>query len=139
MVAIGAEAMPEENRQTGKRRIEGDGAQPPKLLDQVREHLRVRHYSLRTEEAYTDWTRRFILFHGKRHPRDMGADEVQAFLSHLAVGRSVSASTQNQAKAALLFLYRHVLNADELTSAFQKTMRDGYEAYAQNAGMTESL
>ncbi len=104
--------MSEENRQTGKRRIEGDGAQPPRLLDQVREHLRVRHYSLRTEDAYTDWTRRFILFHGKRHPRDMGADEVQAFLSHLAVDRSVSSSTQNQAKAALLFLYRHVLNAD---------------------------
>ena len=104
--------MPEENRQTGKRRIEREGAQPPRLLDQLREHLRVRHYSLRTEDAYADWTRRFILFHGKRHPRDMGAPEVQAFLCNLAVERSVSASTQNQAKAALLFLYRHVLGAD---------------------------
>ncbi len=104
--------MPEGNRQTGERRIEEGGTQPPRLLEQLKEHLRVRHYSLRTEEAYVDWTRRFILFHGKRHPRDMGAPEVQAFLSHLAVDRHVSPSTQNQAKAALLFLYRHVLEVD---------------------------
>ena len=104
--------MPERNRQTGERRIEEGGTQPPRLLEQLKEHLRVRHYSLRTEEAYVDWTRRFILFHGKRHPRDMGAPEVQAFLSHLAVDRHVSPSTQNQAKAALLFLYRHVLEVD---------------------------
>ena len=104
--------MLEANRQTGGRRIGGAEAQPPKLLDQLRESLRVRHYSLRTEDAYLDWVRRFILFHGKQHPRDMGAPEVQAFLSHLAVDRRVSPSTQNQAKAALLFLYRHVLDAD---------------------------
>ena len=104
--------MLEANRQTGGRRIGGSEAQPPKLLDQLRESLRVRHYSLRTEDSYLDWVRRFILFHGKRHPRDMGAPEVQAFLSHLAVDRRVSPSTQNQAKAALLFLYRHVLDAD---------------------------
>ena len=104
--------MFEANRQTGERRIGGTGAQPPKLLDQLRESLRVRHYSLRTEDSYLDWVRRFILFHGKRHPRDLGAPEVQAFLSHLAVDRRVSPSTQNQAKAALLFLYRHVLDAD---------------------------
>jgi integron integrase len=67
------------------------------------------HYAYRTEEAYVDWVRRFILFHGKKHPRDMGPKEVADFLSHLAVARNVSASTQNQAKAALLFLYRHVL------------------------------
>jgi integron integrase len=85
---------------------------PPKLLEQMREALRLRHYSLRTEEAYTDWARRFILFHGKRHPKGMGAAEVQAFLSHLAVERGVSASTQNQAKAALLFLYRQVLGVE---------------------------
>ena len=84
----------------------------PKLLDQLREALRVRHYSLRTEEAYTDWVRRFIYFHGKRHPKGLGAPEVAAFLSHLAVERKVSASTQNQAKAALLFLYRQVLGLD---------------------------
>lgn len=99
-------------RQTGGGRMEGAGSPPPRLLDQVRDRLRVRHYSLRTEDAYVDWARRFILFHDKRHPREMGAPEVQAFLSHLAVERKVSPSTQNQAKAALLFLYRHVLEAD---------------------------
>lgn len=85
---------------------------PPKLLDQLRIHIRTRHYSIRTEQAYTDWARRFILFHGKRHPRDMGAAEVEAFLSHLAVERQVSASTQNQAKAAILYLYKQVLGID---------------------------
>ena len=87
-------------------------SQSPRLLDQLRAAIRVRHYSIRTEEAYTDWARRYILFHGKRHPKDLGAAEVGAFLSHLAVDRKVSASTQNQAKAALLFLYRHVLNIE---------------------------
>lgn len=84
-------------------------AQPPKLLARMREHLRTRHYSLRTETAYVDWARRFILFHGKRHPQDMGAGEVEAFLTYLAVERQVSASTQNQAKAALLYLYKELL------------------------------
>ena len=84
----------------------------PKLLERMRIHLRTRHYSIRTEEAYIDWARRFILFHGKRHPRDMGVAEVEAFLSHLAVERHVSASTQNQAKAALLYLYKQVLEID---------------------------
>ena len=81
----------------------------PKLLDRVRAEIRVRHYSLRTEQTYVDWVRRFILFHNKRHPKEMGAGEVRDFLSHLAVDRNVSASTQNQAKSALLFLYREVL------------------------------
>ena len=72
-------------------------------------HLRAHHYSLRTETAYLDWVRRFILFHHKRHPQDMGAAEVEAFLTHLAVERQVSASTQNQAKAAILYLYKQVL------------------------------
>lgn len=84
----------------------------PKLLDRMRAEIRLRHYSIRTEETYLDWARRFILFHDKRHPRDMGADEVQAFLSHLAVERNVSSSTQNQAKSALLFLYRDVLHVE---------------------------
>lgn len=79
------------------------------MLDQVRERLRVKHYSYRTEEQYVPWIRRFILFHGKRHPCEMGAPEVEAFLTHLAVVGKVSASTQNQAKAAILFLYREVL------------------------------
>ena len=77
-----------------------------------RQRIRVLHYSIRTEQAYVDWARRFILFHGKRHPRDMGAADVTAFLTHLAVERNVSASTQNQAKAALLYLYKQVLGAD---------------------------
>lgn len=86
--------------------------QPPKLLDRLRGHLRTRHYSIRTESAYADWVRRFILFHGKRHPAQMGAPEVAAFLTHLATERHVSASTQNQAKAALLYLYKEVLQVD---------------------------
>ena len=109
---MGANPMSEGNRQTGGERMEGDELPPPKFLDQLRECLRVRHYSLRTEDAYLDWVRRFILFHDKRHPKEMGAVEVQAFLTHLAVERHVSASTQNQAKAALLFLYRHMLEMD---------------------------
>lgn len=81
----------------------------PRLLDQVREVIRIRHYSIRTEQAYLQWIRRFILFHGKRHPRDMGAPELTAFLSHLAIQRNVAASTQNQALNAILFLYRDAL------------------------------
>lgn len=81
----------------------------PRLLDQARERLRTLHYSYRTEQQYLQWIRRFIVFSGKRHPREMGAPEVEAFLTHLAVDRSVSASTQNQALAALLFLYQKVL------------------------------
>jgi len=87
-------------------------AQKPsrKLLDQVGDAARLKHYSYRTEQAYKDWIKRFILFHGKRHPKDRSAPEIQAFLTHLAVERNVSASTQNQALSALLFLYRHVLH-----------------------------
>ncbi len=84
-------------------------ATPPKLLDQVRNRLRVKHYSIRTEHTYVDWIKRFIRFHDKRHPRQMGATEVEAYLTHLAVDNRVSPSTQNQAKSALLFLYREVL------------------------------
>lgn len=83
--------------------------QAPKLLDQVRDRLRLKHYSIRTETQYLQWIRRFILFHDKRHPKEMGAQEVEAFLTHLAVEGSVAASTQNQALSALLFLYREVL------------------------------
>ncbi|OGT21863.1 MAG: integrase [Gammaproteobacteria bacterium RBG_16_57_12] len=84
----------------------------PRLLDRMRAEIRVRHYSIRTEETYVDWARRFILFHNKRHPKEMGAEEVRDFLSHLAVVRNVSASTQNQAKSALLFMYREVLHVE---------------------------
>ena len=85
------------------------------LLDDVRGELRVRHYSPRTEESYVGWSRRFILFHGKRHPRDLGELEVQGFLLHLAEEKRVSASTQNQAACALLFLYKEVLKTAGLT------------------------
>jgi integron integrase len=84
----------------------------PRILDQVRDAIRRKHYSIRTEEAYIDWIKRFILFHGKTHPGDMGAREVEAFLTHLAVDRDVAASTQNLAQSALLFLYRNVLQID---------------------------
>jgi integron integrase len=87
-------------------------ARPPRLLDRVRAALRARHYSRRTEDAYAAWTRRYILFHGKRHPAEMGAAEVTQFLSWLAVESKVAASTQNQALSALLFLYRDVLELD---------------------------
>lgn len=86
---------------------QGQGA--PRLLDSVRETLRVHHYSRSTEHSYIQWIRRFIFFHNKRHPKDMGASEIQAYLSHLAVNRDVSASTQNQALSAILFLYKRVL------------------------------
>jgi integrase len=88
--------------------------QAPKqrLLDRVREDLRLHHYSRRTEKAYVHWIRRYILFHGKRHPLEMGAEEVTQFLSSLATESKVSASTQNQALSALLFLYRDVLRVD---------------------------
>ena len=83
-----------------------------RLLDQVRHAVRVRHMARSTEKAYVDWIRRFILFHGKRHPRDMGKAEVSSFLTHLAVEKNVASSTQNQALSALLFLYRHVLEQE---------------------------
>ena len=85
------------------------GPPPPRLLDRVRGALRARHYSPRTEEAYVGWIRRFIFFHHNRHPDGLGAPEVTGYLSHLASDRHVSASTQNQAFSALLFLYREVL------------------------------
>ncbi len=83
-----------------------------RLLDQVREVSRVKHQSIRTERAYVDWIRRFVIFHNKRHPKDMGIPEIEAFLTHLAVQRQVAASTQNQALNALIFLYREVLHIE---------------------------
>jgi len=85
---------------------------PVPLLQRVRERIRVRHYSIRTEQAYCDWIKRFVIFHGKRHPSELGAAEVEGFLTSLAVEGRVSASTQNQAKSALLFLYKEVLGAE---------------------------
>lgn len=84
----------------------------PRLMDQARGELRVRHYSYRTEETYVQWIKRFIFFHNKRHPAEMGEAEITAFLNHLAVNKLVSASTQNQALSAILFLYKQVLKQD---------------------------
>ena len=83
-----------------------------KLLDQVADVIRKKHYSIRTEQSYVDWTKRFILFHGKRHPKDMGEIEISRFISHLATDRNVAASTQNQALNAIVFLYKHVLRIE---------------------------
>jgi len=83
-----------------------------KLLDRVRDAIRLKHYSIRTEQSYINWIKRYIFFHNVRHPDEMGAAEVEAFLTHLAVNENVAASTQNQALSALLFLYREVLKKD---------------------------
>src|SRR3982074_104419 len=87
------------------------GSQPG-LLAVAREKMRTRHLAMRTEQAYLQWLRRYLVFHGRRHPRHLGAPEVEQFLTHLAVHRKVSAATQNQALQALLFLYRHVLEME---------------------------
>jgi integrase len=110
-----ADATPTQN-------VAAQAPPPPRLLDRLRTEIRTRHYSIRTEASYVDWARRFILFHGKRHPQDMGAAEVGQFLSHLATERQVSAATQGQAKSALLFLYSQVLKVslpwlDEVVTA----------------------
>lgn len=89
-----------------------EASNEPKLLDIVRGKIRLKHYSIRTEQAYTDWIKRYILHFDKQHPKDLGAAEVEAFLTHLAVARNVSANTQNQAKSALLFLYKEVLGSE---------------------------
>ncbi len=81
----------------------------PKLLDQIRQRIRTKHYSIRAEEAYVRWVKRFVLFHNKRHPVEMGEQEINAFLSHLAVKGKVAAATQNQALCAIVFLYKQVL------------------------------
>ena len=96
-------------------RVTPDGDKP-KLLDEVRRVIRLKHYSIRTEQSYCEWIKRFILFSGKRHPRELGEVEVTAFLSHLAADLNVAASTQNQALSAILFLYGEVL---DLNRAFR--------------------
>ena len=100
----------------GTQRLKGDGlpeaVRKPKLLDSLREALRSRHYSRRTEQTYCHWVKRFIYFHKVRHPAEMAEPEINAFLTHLAVKEKVSASTQNQGLSALLFLYRHVLGRE---------------------------
>jgi integron integrase len=99
---------------------------PKKLLDQVRDAIRMKHYAYRTEETYVQWIRRFILFHNKRHPKDMGTPEIEAFLTHLAVQGRVAASTQNQALNALLFLYRDVLKLELTEISAVRAKRSQY-------------
>lgn len=110
------------------------------LLETVRQSIRTKHYSIRTEEVYLGWIRRFIRFHGRRHPRDRGAEEVEQFLSHLAVAGNVAAATQNQALAALLYLYRdprtgvrHCHHLDE--QRVQRTVRQA----AAHAGIIKPV
>lgn len=87
-------------------------ADKPKLLDQLRDRIRLKHYSRRTEDAYLQWVKRYILYHNKTHPQEMGKPEIEAFLTYLAVERKVAAATQNQARSALLFLYKELLAID---------------------------
>lgn len=84
----------------------------PRLLDRMRGKIRLKHYSIRTEQSYVGWSKRYIFFHDKHHPKDLGAQDIETFLTHLAVEGRVAASTQNQAKSALLFLYKEVLDMD---------------------------
>ena len=99
---MGAPSLPEKT----------SSSPPPKLLDQVVAKIRYKHYSRRTEQSYSHWIKRYILFHGKRHPNEMGAPEIEAFLSALATDHNVSASTQNLALSSILFLYKEVLEID---------------------------
>ncbi len=96
-------------QQLARKAIPNPAPPPRRLLDHVRDVLRMNHYSKRTEEAYVGWICRFILFHGKKHPREMGALEVELYLTHLAVGENVSTNTQKEALNALVFLYHRVL------------------------------
>lgn len=96
-------------------------SKPKKLLDQYRDHIRLKQYSFRTEKTYTKWVREFILFHNKRHPREMGVPEIKQFITHLVVDRKASASTQNQALSAILFLYRNPLNIELDQAALEIT------------------
>ena len=109
-LALASQARVKECMATSVPRASRQGK--PKLLDRVRDTIRFKHYSLRTEQVHVDWIKRFILFHGKRHPEKMGAEEVRAFLSDFAANQNAAASTQNQALSALLFLYREVLKQD---------------------------
>jgi Phage integrase, N-terminal SAM-like domain len=96
---------------------------PKKLLDQVRDVIRLKNYSYRTEETYVQWIVRYILFHNKRHPKEMGVLEIEEFLTHIAVEGNIAAATQNQALNAILFLYRQVLQielADRINATYSK-------------------
>jgi site-specific recombinase XerD len=113
---------------------------PPKLLDRVRQSIRLKHYSYRTEQTYVSWIKRYILFHNKQHPQDMGVEEVPAFLSHLAVVDQVAASTQNQALSALLILYKVVLEQElESVDALRAKNLGIYRLYSLSTKFKPSL
>src|SRR5436189_3345213 len=116
-------------------------ASSPKLLDRVRWHLRVKHYSIRTEQAYVDLIRRYILFHRKRHPSEMGEKEISEFLTHLAVEKHVAASTQNQAFAAILFLYQQCSSENSISSTTSSALpaRPSYRLCSRQAKPAPSL
>ena len=101
--------LTEESNQSFTKLGTAEHHSKPRLIDQVREVIRCKHYSIRTEQAYIDWIRRYIFFHDKQHPEHLTERHINAFLTHLAVKRKVAASTQNQALCALVFLYREVL------------------------------
>ncbi len=103
-------------------------SKPKKLLDQYRERIRLKQYSPCTEKTYAQWVREYILFHKKRHPREMGVAEINQFITHLVIERKVSASTQNQALSAILFLYHNLLNIklDETELNFLRPKRGGH-------------
>ena len=105
----------------------------PELLDQVRQIIRVKHYSMRTEESYTTWIKRFIFFHNKRHPIEMGEKEIGQYITYLAKERKVSASTQNQALCAIVFLYKNVLKKDlgNINSIFWSKRPKKYRLFLQ--------
>ncbi|HSD38848.1 MAG TPA: integron integrase [Rhodocyclaceae bacterium] len=116
----------------------------PKLLEQVRDRLRLKHYSIRTEDAYLGWIKRYILFHDKRHPASMGKEEVEAFLTSLAVERNVAASTQGQALSAILFLYQEVLGQvlpwlDEVTRAKKPVRLPSVLTQAETAALVAAI
>lgn len=106
----------------------------PKLLDQVRSAIRIRHYSIRTEKAYIQWIKRYIHFHNIRHPEEMGEKEINQFLSYLAEKEKVSASTQNQALCAIVFLYKHVLKIDleNFGCFFTQRSKSDYGSFNRN-------
>ena len=111
MTQVGVSKVASSSALKGQRLYQQSrSARKPRLLEQLRQALRSRHYSRRTEQTYCQWVKWFIYFHKVRHPAEMAEPEINAFLTHLAVKERVSASTQNQALSAILFLYRHVLN-----------------------------
>ena len=118
--------------------MQNNDAKPKKLLDQLRDAIRVRHYSIRTEHTYCDWVKRYCHYHNLRHPMEMGAVEINQYLSHLATDCDVAASTQNQALNAIVFLYKHVLKK-ELDDFASNQEQPGSQSNQSNQGPTAKI